>query len=216
MARIHDIDLHLQMRPAKTARVIKYGYSGLKILNKGKSLFPSDKRRKVVTLEEVASFDEGVDLLWDKVKDGYRFILEKKSRFLNWRFSDNERGSYLKIQAKDKDGVLGYAVISQKEVDGYPEGQIVDLLALNDRPDVAEGLFSHCCSVFDGKGVNTVYYQVVEGHPYQKLSERFSFVNSHSNPYIILHESVKKGDDAEAIDLGTAPGQIYFNYAETI
>ena len=66
--------------------------------------------------------------------------------------------------------ILGYAVIGLTEEGGYTEGLIEDLIALKDRVDVADALLDYACEYFDDRGVNTVYYQVVEGHPYQDLS----------------------------------------------
>ncbi len=150
-----------------------------------------------------------------KIKDDYNFILEKKHEYLNWRFTDNDRGNHIKLQAVDGEKVLGYVVVGYKE--GSTEGQIEELLALTNRFDVVDALLDYGCRSLVGLGVNTVFYQVFVGHPYQDLSRRKGFIDSRSRPFIRFDYSLYWTNKSGIQFLNhTIPSQVYFNYAETI
>lgn len=213
MVKTRDIDLHLRMTPMKNVLLVKLGYLFLKTMNRVNNVFRSPINRiDEFEVTQVSEFDERVDSFWEKIKDNYQFIIEKKHKYLNWRFTDNDRGSHLMIQAAKEDEVLGYTVIGFKE--GSAEGQIEELLALRDREDVAYALLDFGCNCLDELGVNTVYYQVVEGHPYQGLSGRRGFVDSRSKPNI--QSTSVEGSEEDQFLKDAMPGQVYFNYAETV
>ena len=60
--------------------------------------------------------------MWDDVKDGYNFILEKTSGYLNWRYLDPRGGEHVAFQAVDDSKALGVIVIQISRDDGYLEG----------------------------------------------------------------------------------------------
>jgi hypothetical protein len=217
MVKINDVNLHLKMRPRKNNTLTKYSYSTLNALNRITNHFnPQIKRGDDFRIVEVSEFDNKVDPFWERVKEDYAFILEKKHDYLNWRFQDNERGKHIKVQAIKGDELLGFTVFGLKDENGYAEGQIEDLIALQDRVDVADALLDSAYKYFDDRGVNTVYYQVVDGHPYKGLSERRGFINSRLKANLTIgyteYFKIKKEFTLE----GITPSQIYFNYAETI
>ena len=215
MIKTNDIDLQLQTRPMKNGLLVKVGYICLKNLNRISNIFRSPiKSLSKFQIIEVSEFDSSIDFFWEIIKDDYNFILERKHAYLNWRFMDNERGNHIKFQAVDGEEVLGYAVVGFKE--GHSEGQVEDLLALKDRMDVAEALLDHAYSYLDDLGINTVFYQVVEGHPYQMLSRRKGFINTRSRPSILFdYLSYHKKSEVPFLK-HTAPSQVYFNYADTL
>ena len=117
--------------------------------------------------------------------------------------------------AVDGEEVLGYVVVGYKP--GSSEGQVEDLLALKVRVDVADALFDCACMYLDDLGVNTVYYQVVVGHPYQEISMRKGFIDSRSRPNIMFDYAESSNEKREAPFLKhTDPSQVYFNYATTM
>jgi hypothetical protein len=224
MVKIKDIDLHLKMRPVKDVFSTKYGYSLLRIWNRLKNIFASKiKHNDDFKIIEIKEFDVSVDSLWNKIKDDYNLILERKSNYINWRFTDNDRGNHIKFQATKGNEVLGYIVLGLKEEGGYTEGQIEDLIALKSRVDVADALFAHANKYFDEHGINTIYYQVVDNHPYHGISMRKGFIESPSKPIINFGYSGEwkrrnglKPEDKPKFLESTVPSQVCFNYAETV
>ncbi len=221
MVRINDVSLHLKMRPVDNGWLVNLGYSGLKTLNHiTNKLSPSVDKIGEYEIIEVSKFDEKIDSFWDNIKDDYKFILEKKKPYLNWRFSSSGKGDYQIFQAVKDEEILGFMVLMVKEEGGYSEGFIEDLLTLKTRSDVAFHLLEHACSFFDERGVNTVYYQIIKGHPYQILSKRYGFVDSRSSPYINFSYTDKytkmSGESEIKFLKNIKPNQVYFGYAETV
>jgi hypothetical protein len=215
MVKTIDISQVLETRDIKNKLLVKFGFFGLSYLNKITSIFRSrPDQLSSFQIQRVQEFDESIDFFWEQVKDDYSFILVKKQEFLNWRFQDNDRGTHTKFIAVDGDVVLGYVVIGVKT--GSSEGQILDLVALKERLDVVDSLLSFACEYFDGLGLNTVFYQVVEGHPYQEISKRHGFIDSRSRPNVLF----TRCDDADAREIKflkeSSPNQVYFNYATTV
>jgi hypothetical protein len=218
MVRIKDVNLHLRMRPMENSLLVKWGYSGLKLLNLimhySSSLVDYRDNFKIV---EITKFDDSIDTFWDKIKDDYNFILEKKHIYLNWRYFDPRGTHHLIMQVMYGGEILGFAAIAIREEGKYAEGYIEDLITLPKRLDVADALLDHICKHFDMLGINSVYYQVVEKHPYQNLSNKYGFINSQSKPNIYLkNKRASTLSDWDQFLRKTSPSQVYFDYAETI
>ena len=218
MVKTEDIDHLLEARQTENKPLVKLGYIGLSYLNRITNQFKLPlKQADQFQITQIPEFDERIDSFWNQIKDDYNFILEKKREYLNWRYTDNDRGSHVILQAVHGDEVLGYAVAGYKP--GSGEGQVVDLLALRDRLDVVDTLMGRACKCLDGLGASTVYYQLVEGHPYQGVSRRHGFLNSRSRPNVSFDYSINwQGDAPSEIPFlkHTTPSQVYFNYATTI
>ncbi len=218
MIKTKDLDHLLSIRPKENKLHLKLGYILLSNLNKITNLFKQPiKQIDEFQITQITEFNKNIDSFWDKIKDDYNFILEKRSEYLNWRFTDNDRGSHLIFQAMCGEEILGYTVVEYKQ--GFSEGQIVDLLAVRDRLDVADALMNHVCKCLNDLDINTVYYQLVEGHPYQELSRRHGFLNSQSRPNVSFDYSVNwQGNAPSEIPFlkKTVPSQVYFNYSTTL
>lgn len=213
MIKIEDINQQLEIRPMKNQPIIKIGYTSLKTLNKITNIFKSPiKQSSEFQVTQIKEFDDRVDSFWDKIKEDYHFILEKKHDHLNWRFMDNDRGNHSMFLAVRGNDVLGYVVVGFKP--DSSEGQIEELIALKERMDVIDGLFDSACAYLESIGVNTVYYQVVEGHPYQEHSTRKGFINSGSKPNILV--TTIPGKEELIFLEGAQPSQVYFTYATTL
>lgn len=220
MGRIRDVWSYLEKRPVKNMILAFLGFSVLKTIHRLSRVFLRGSKGVVFDLVQVDSFGDEINVFYDKVAVDYDFILEKKRVFLNWRFSNLGRGRHQIVQAVKGGEILGYAVLGVREDDGYIEGQIEDLLALKERSDVVESLLSFACTYFDGLGINAVFYQVVEGHPYRRISEKMGFVNTRSRPTISFSYTEKyreaTGLTEIALFKASSPERVYFGYAETV
>jgi len=217
MVKIRDVKQHLKMRPMKNPTIIRYGYSTLKILNGVRNaLTPAQKHADDFSIEEVSHFDNRINVFWEKIKDKYDFIIERRSEYLNWKYCDFPTIKY-KVKQAVKDGeVLGYIVIELRADDPYVEGYIVDMLVYPDRRDVSDALFQDACGYFDDRGVNTVYYRVVKGHPYQELSSRYGFVNAQSINKIHVFCKVMAMEKEFEVLRHASPERVYYSYSETL
>ena len=213
LARIRDVELYLKMNPNDDTALNKYGYSTLKFINKfTNSLNPGTEHRLSFSIHEVKIFDERFDVFWGEVKESYSLMLEKNSRYLNWRYIAPPTSTY-KVLAAERDGeVLGFVVTKLDVREGCTEGFIIELLAHPSRLDVAEGLLSEACRYFDDLSVNAVYYRTVTGHPYHDLSGRFGFIDSRRTPNMPCDFSGLR-DELARLE-AASPGQVYLTYGD--
>jgi hypothetical protein len=170
---------------------MKYGLIinlGLNIVN----IFNDLKRRitrkeqqdKDYSLIEIDFFDDRINDFWNSIKETHDFIVVRNDKYLNWRYCDKRGGNYIiKIAEKDSK-ILGYIVYRvNRYVEEYPTGNIVDLLALEDRLDVAESLLESAWDHFRMEDVNLALFRMIEGHSYEKIAKRLGFI---SHPKKIL------------------------------
>jgi hypothetical protein len=200
--RIEDIKLHLENKNSENKLLKRFGFNVLNSLNKLTkiSLLSGKNSEKESNFEirKIGRFDEDVDLLWENVKDNYCFMLERRHEYLNWRYCDRRAGDYIINQAESGEGVLGFIVLRiNKSTHNYLEGNIVDLVTLPDRTEVADALIASSISLFDGYSINVVNAWTIRGHPYEKLltSNNFIDVNADSSGYFEHFNFVEKPSD---------------------
>ena len=216
MVRIKDIKLHLERKPMNNASIIQATYSTLKILNQTKTTLTSKpKQIGDLTIDEVVRFDARIDAFWDKVKEEYDFILERKSAYLNWKYCDHPTIDYKVKQARSGEDLLGYIVYTLRKSDGYSEGYIIDLLTNSNRLDVANALYQDACDYFDDHKVNTAYCRVVNGHPYQSLSARYGFIAAQLNKQLEYCDIMDCKKEFEVVSR-SSPDRVIFGYSETL
>ncbi len=213
--RIKNVDLHLKMRPIENPKFLGAGYKTLSSLNRIRRTLKGQDRQEIgFDVRDVTRFNDDNDIFWSFVQKDYSFLPDKSSRFLNWRYCDPRGDKFIVKQAVEGDVVLGYIVYQIVNTDKYPEGFIVDLLALPGRLDVVSALIEDACKYFNGLGVNVVYYLVVKGHSYQGLSVDYGFFDSHRTLYITF-QVIDAADTFEALK-AASPSRVYFAYCDLL
>lgn len=178
MLRIDDVDLFLRSKTTKIKIINSLGFKILKIVNGiANSLMPQPASDQNVVIKQIHKFDERADTLWDKVKDGYNFIMKKDSQYLNWRYLDLRAGNYVVTQAESNGEVLGFAVLKTTKTANITEGYVSDLLALPGRLDVANALLRNACEYFDKQKINSITHSAISEQPYLKVSEGNGFIH---------------------------------------
>ena len=188
LVRIKNVDLHLEKMPVENAWIKKLGYHIINKLNKLRNaLIGSELQNPNIDLYEVNCFDERINDLWSIASNHYDFIVERRMDYLNWRFCDPRAGEFVIKQAEENGHILGYSILSINRFGGdYPIGYIVDLLTLPDRYDALEALVSDAVRYFDSNDINLINYQIVQGHPYERVFKRHGFLNSRIKLFICL------------------------------
>jgi predicted N-acetyltransferase YhbS len=192
--RIRDVDLQLQKMPVRNPRTMKLGYEALKILNGIGRLFHGRRRPKSsMDISPVKSFDGRVDGLWDRLSPHYKFMVERKRDYLNWRYCHPHAGNFVVRQAETNGGVAGYSVllINRNNRD-YPVGYIVDLIFEPSKIDVAGELVSNAIEYFDGQGVNIINTFVIRKNLYEKILNENGLINSRMNLNLFLGVNTKR------------------------
>lgn len=213
LVRIKDIDKQLGNMSTKNSWVIKTGYNALKQMGKLTSL-GKKRSEKSIDISTIKKFDDDFDHFWDNIKGEYDFITELSKEYMNWRYADPRSGNYRVTLAKEEDKIVGYLIsrINRYKKD-YPEGYIVDLLALPGRNEVIEQLVSGSLDYLDENKVNIIYCWIVKGHPYEKIRLSNEFVNS--NKTINVSYSASK-DFPDLTKFKEAPSKrLHFTYGSS-
>ena len=71
--------------------------------------------------------------------------------------------------------MLGYIVLKMDDSGVYPRGEVVDLLTVPGRLDVADALLANVTRIFDERGINMCITRLLEGHPIERVFERHGF-----------------------------------------
>ena len=184
LVRIKDIDTQLKAMPVEKASWMKFGFQAVKLINNIKNWINGYKSvDSDVRIQRIEGFDSRIDLFWEKVSDHLDFIVERSRNYLNWRYCNHCAGDYVIKCAEDEAGsILGYSVLMVNRYSkDYPVGYIVDLLTLPERLDVAHLLIANAARFFDEQKVNIVLSMVVKNHTYERIFNRFGFLDSRIN-----------------------------------
>ncbi|MDR7857538.1 GNAT family N-acetyltransferase [Tissierella sp.] len=102
----------------------------------------------------IEKFDERFNDLFTRCIDKYKIITTRKSEHLNWRFIDNPVNEYKTLAYIDDNKVLGYVVIKNYISNAITNGDIVDILAINDM--VMRELLNASFYLFKDEGVSSI------------------------------------------------------------
>lgn len=188
LVRIHDIDRHIEFIPVENEWLIKTGFRTLKVINQLTSFRPQNGEKVKVNSPQL--FDDKVDELFDKVKKGYDFIVDRGKDYLNWRYNDPKAGNYI-VKTVEKNGRLqGYLVFfNNRFIEEYPIGYIVDVIVEPGRDDVLRVLIESALQELDSEGVNIVNYLNVKGHHYEKVFSEYGFLDSRIKIYMFYQSN---------------------------
>lgn len=83
-------------------------------------------------IKSIDKFDEKFDSLFESVKNKYKIIVCRDSKYLNWRYEENPQNKYLYLVYEKDDNYLGYCIYKlYKNENGKEQCDIVDMLAIN-------------------------------------------------------------------------------------
>jgi hypothetical protein len=184
--KIDDINLHLKNRPIKNPFIKKYGFKLSLFLNKiSNFLNLFDKIDKNIVnyddlkIQEITYFPEEINSFWDKTKNQYKFVIENKKDYLNWRYCEKNGGKFVAYIATLENEILGYIILRINRHDAnYPTGHIVNLFTLHNRIEAAEYLISNAVKYFKINDINTITYFGIKGNQYDKYLKKYNFLPS--------------------------------------
>ena len=134
---------------------------------------PGEAQRGDWTLRRVPEFDERSDVFWEAASKPYRFILERRRAYLNWRYADPRAGAFQITIAEQDSDLLGYIVTTVSHRRGY----IADVLALPGRVDVAGALVGHAVSELAAGGSEAIECWSPVHHPYRDVLSANGFLH---------------------------------------
>ena len=126
------------------------------------------------SVKQVVSFDSNADVLWSKVKDNFKAIVPRTSRFLNWRFAEYKEIDYPKFVFFQGNDILGYIVLKIYVEGSTVRGHIVDLLTIPDEK-VVKSLVERAYAYFTEKKVPDISLWMMEHSLYSRIFEKEGF-----------------------------------------
>jgi hypothetical protein len=183
LIRIQNADEYLNKNPINNKFIKKMGYTALRGANKLESrLYRKPETRGSFKIKQINIFDNSIDEFWERIKDDYDFILERKKNNLNWRYFDPRAGRFRVLQTEEDGKVVGYSVlrINRYWVDNL-KGFIVDLLAAPGRLDIVDALITEAVAYFEDFGINAIISTGFEDHPYSRIYKNHGFVTYNKN-----------------------------------
>jgi hypothetical protein len=219
LIKIDDVSKHFkntkETDPLKKT-LLEIGIYGSKTLNKITNSLTEISQPKNTIFKEITRFDDRINTFYDKVKPHYNFIVERTKDHVNWRYCDKRGGDYKVWIAEKGDEVVGYLVLRINRIDkDYPLGYIMDLLALNNRGDVAEYLVKFAVDYFDEMRVNVVHAQIIGGHPYERILGKYGLLDSrtkHNLLYRVINEHALGGDLERFVK--SPPAMLHYTHGE--
>ena len=111
---------------------------------------PVDNEIRLEEVDDIASVDTELDMLWDRNKGKFGVTIARDSRFLKWRIFDNPNLDENFIVARKSQRIVGYVVWNMRR-----EGQatIVDLVADSDDSKTIDTIINKTLRMLMDKGI---------------------------------------------------------------
>jgi len=120
--------------------------------------YGTDGRGQNLGVDEVDTFDQSFDELFEKVTAVVPCVPEKDSSFLGWRYGPGSPQYPVKVLVvREGRALLGYAVL--KTLHTGEDGFIMDLSVLPGHREVARTLLRESVRYFRGAGVHIIRYR---------------------------------------------------------
>jgi len=178
MIKIKDVKQYLIAHKKYNKIINILGFKIMKAANNLRIIAPSKRSRTSdFSIERVDRFDDRVNTFWGEVENSYKYILEKGSYYLNWRYCAPENKDLIVKLAIEDDAILGYIVMRLRTDDTEVVGSVIDFISLFDRDDVADAMIKDALVFFEDSGANSVYCPVTRGHRHQGILRNNGFIN---------------------------------------
>ena len=216
LTRINDVSMHFKHAVKEDTLEktrLQTGVYGSKIINKISNPWSKTTLLGDVSINEITVFDDRINTFYEKIKPNYYFLVEKTKDYMNWRYCDKRGGNFNVWTAEENDEIVGYLVlkINKRNVD-YPEGYIVDLLAFNERENVADNLAKFAFNYFDEREVNVIWAEVVGGHPYERILGKYGMLDTMMKPNLTW-KTIKPREDYDQF-ANAPPGKLHYTFGE--
>jgi len=132
---------------------------------------------KAGNITEIDRFDDRVNVLWNKVRAGYRITVPRTRDYLNWRFVEHPIIEYpMYIVTSGSSDLLGYMVLKMYKDGDLVKGHIVDMLSVDDEHTIRSLIYS-AYHYFMGKGIGHLSCWIPEGSLYMPIFRKEGFIS---------------------------------------
>ncbi len=128
-----------------------------------------NKESQNYTVEKVTIFDDGINKLWNEIKDRFGIVVIRNTVYLNWRYQGK---TYTILLAKRGQEIKGYVVLKIKHVGQTKVGYIIDFLA---KDQVNTFLLNKALRFFISQDVDYVLCGLLREDPLAESLTRIGF-----------------------------------------
>ncbi len=156
-----------------------------------------------IVIKTIERFDRRFDRFWEKACSPHNVILQRDSRYLNWRYAECPEKHYQVFVAEKDDRILGFVVVRVMELFGLRNGLIVDILALPNYENVAHALVLKAVEYLKKKEVDAIACMMPKWGEYNGVLRKCGFMpspqklNPKPQPFIIY--PISKDIDLDAV-----------------
>ena len=128
------------------------------------------------TIQQVDSFDECVDQLWEHASSALNITVVRNYRYLNWRYVEKPGDEYTIFTLEGAGDILGYVVLKIVKKFGLQIGFVVDLLAVPDQPNISRYLISKAVEYFKELQADMISCMMLKQGPYIQALKKSGFL----------------------------------------
>lgn len=130
---------------------------------------------KGLTIAQVSHFDERIDGLWTRAASSYQVIVVRNKEYLNWKYAAVPDTDYLICVAEQAQAIVGYLVVSRKQVDQARIGVILDVFSESE--EIAQCLISEAVTRCRQEKLDLLYGARMAGTPLARALRRNGFLS---------------------------------------
>lgn len=119
-------------------------------------------------------FDERADSFWKVIKEQYDIMVERDSRYLNWRYCKKPINDYHILQAERDGSIIGIIVMKYEDHGDARIGFIMECLAIKE-PHLMENMIKKGLGFFAQNKVDYVLVRLSSGDPVKGIFNKVGF-----------------------------------------
>jgi len=141
---------------------------------------------RCISVELAETLPDGIEQLWDAVKDDYSFRLIPGPDYLRWRFQSARDGYQIWV-ARENNCLAGYMVTSLKKREDKIKGYLVDWMFPRDTPHIYRALMKQALHWFMQQETNVVETLLINDQdPILNALKSFFFVKGRRRKTFLL------------------------------
>ncbi|MDR4509903.1 MAG: GNAT family N-acetyltransferase [Candidatus Brocadiaceae bacterium] len=122
----------------------------------------------------VSTFDESINLFWEKVKDQYAIMVKRDFNYLHWRYCRKPDTTYHILQAELDGSIVGLIIVKYEDYEGARIGFVMELLASKDYT-AADSLLKRGLIFLSRNKVDFVLARVSSSDPVKRVFYKKGF-----------------------------------------
>ena len=132
---------------------------------------PNDNGIQIIQIDH---FENSLDTWWDSIKADYPIIIQRDSKFLNWKFVDQPFMNYQRFLAVKDGQICGYVILRCATPPESNRGIIADILIQRQDKSALESLVAFSVDFFKHKNLDLIEVASTIDE-YMNIFKRFGF-----------------------------------------